>query len=742
MAQYRLKLTINSGFGLISVNGVAPVQYYEEGSILNIAISLINGFTSIQWIRLGVVISTATSFSFTMPSEDASVSIEASSDPVPINGYGLKYFTEFYDTLGSVTLGTGLVRLEILIDGYGGSVTELQTRGASLNFGDNQRNLTDIIIGQSLDFSLYSPADYFGDLLTVGIRDAMVVLYKDSIVKFRGFLTPDFVEFENDGGIQSYQFTAVDGMKGLDSIRSQPLIFPGGTSGVRDKALNALIGALNQSFPTARKVNISCDIYEDRMSDLSCMFLQFFTPEAAIYTDGERAKYSNDTVVWNETLFLSEVIEILLKPFLCRVFLWEDEFYVIRVADMNKATMRLFKFNSNSDFNVLGSITNDLVVGCGDITRVGVIRSSRAYTEFTAIINLGVLVQQAKGAVYEANFGVDDWYVASPTSPYPGRYVLRNWDYVNARPSNQPTSVPTGDLALVQYVSDNLGEYCQIWTTTTTAGFSDPNISYIRLLSSDAGVGFIIADEIANKLSLEFQFGLIPVSSSDPKTFGNHSVAIQVKIGSFYLRESATPNVYEFTTTVAFCVFPCQNSRKFNTVKITNVVIPTTDFVEVRMYQLILNTGSRHQYRGIYKGFKLSIEENVAFTLAQLGAKGVTNDQYSSVFSDYETNIGDTITNMSTSAIKLNIADTPVSKNWTSKDFTSEPLLGAQVQDLANLYGRPSQILRGTIQRLDIKPYEAFIYEGKYFAFLNFTHDFHRNSWEFQAYDLGPIETT
>jgi len=128
--------------------------------------------------------------------------------------------------------------------------------------------------------------------------------------------------------------------------------------------------------------------------------------------------------------------------------------------------------------------------------------------------------------------------------------------------------------------------------------------------------------------------------------------------------------------------------------------------------------------------------------LAQLGAKGVTNVQYSSVFSDYETNIGDTITNMSTSAIKLNIADTPVSKNWTSKDFTSEPLLGAQVQDLANLYGRPSQILRGTIQRLDIKPYEAFIYEGKYFAFLNFTHDFHRNSWEFQAYDLGPIETT
>src|SRR3972149_148943 len=145
MAQYRLKLSINSGFGLISVNGVAPVQYYEEGSILNIAISLINGFTSIQWIRLGVVISTATSFSFTMPSEDASVSIEASSDPVPINGYGLKYFTEFYDTLGSVTLGTGLGRLGNF-DGW--------IRGFGYRTS-NKRSITKFW-GQSKEFNPYN----------------------------------------------------------------------------------------------------------------------------------------------------------------------------------------------------------------------------------------------------------------------------------------------------------------------------------------------------------------------------------------------------------------------------------------------------------------------------------------------------------------------------------------------------------------------------------------------------------
>jgi len=232
------------------------------------------------------------------------------------------------------------------------------------------------------------------------------------------------------------------------------------------------------------------------------------------------------------------------------------------------------------------------------------------------------------------------------------------------------------------------------------------------------------------------------VTKVDPLTFANHSVAIQVMIGTFYLRLSATPNVYEFTTTPAHCVFACPNSYTFNKIKITNVVIPTTNTVQVKLFQLILNSGARHQYTVRYKNFKLSIEENEAFTLSQIGAKGVTTVQYSSVYPDYEVYIGDTITNMSTSAIKLDLVKTPVSASWTSKDFTSQPLLGGIVQDLANLYGRPSQILSGTIQKIPIAPYEAFIHKGKYWAFINFVWDMHKNSYEFQAYDLGIIGTT
>jgi hypothetical protein len=744
MAQYRLALPINAGFGTITVDGGVPDPYYEEGTSLTIAIALNTGFLTVEWFRLGVSISTATSFTFVMPSSDAKLFITASGDAAPVDGFGLKYFTEFLDIDGVEPATTGLIRIEVLFDGYGGSATELKTQGCSINFGDNTKLLTNIIIGQSLDFTLVNGPDSFTDMLSVGFQDCMVICYKNSVIKFRGFLSPDFIEYEDYSGNQIYNFTAIDGLKALDSIRCEPLVFLAGSSGKRDKAHEALIGCLNQSFVNKRKVNIACDLYEDLMDNYFCVFEQFFYPEAAIYTDGERAKYSDGNVVWNNTLFLSEVIEILLKPFGCRVFLWEDEFYIVRIADMNQATVRLFKFEANSDFDELGSIINDQVIECNDISITPKYRTGRAYTEFTALLNLGVLVQQAEGAIYEAKFSVDDWRKnSSAFIAYPNLYVLKNWDYVKANPIGKPTSIPTGDTARIQYVSDANGEACQIWTTTTTSGTSDINISYILLDSNDAGIGFIVADETANLLSIEFEYAVAVVNPSGvSNTIGNHGVAIEVKIGDYYLRESGTANVYEFSLTANIIEFPVPNINTFNVVKITNVQILNTDFVQVKLFQLICNGGTRHQFTVRYKNFKLSIEENEAFTLSQLGAKGVTNTQYSSVFPDYEINIGDTITNMSTSAIKLNLAGTPVSESWTSKDYTSQPLLGGIVQDLANLYGRPSQILSGTIQKLPIAPYEAFIHKGKYWAFINFTWDMHMNSYEFQAYDLGEIETT
>jgi hypothetical protein len=733
---YRLGIALNPGSGTITVNGVAPVQYYEEGTTLNIAVTLDAGWVSIEWFGNSVSLSTATSFSVTMPSFDYRIKGVASGDFAPVDGYGLLFWSEFNDEQDA-----NLLRLEIYKDSYGGLSTEIRTKSVAINFSDNTKKLTDTIVGCSLDFDIIGEPNQYDDFLTGDIRTFNVVLKRSGNIIFYGFLNPDFIEFDDLAGNQVYSFTAIDGLKGFDTFRTNPFVFPGGAFGVRSTGLSAVMGALNQSYVDQKKVNFICDIHEDRMDNTENPFLQFLWPEASIFTDGERTKFIDGVIIYNETTSLTETLESLLKPFLCRVFMWENEFWVIRVPDMYANSMSALRYLSNSDFDDTVVITNDVDVNC-KISPKPRIRSGRVYTEFTALLNLGVFENAAKGAAFNASFGNDDWFVGSASSTYAGRYILRAWDYVNAIPSNKPSSVPSGDVALIQFASDTQGENCKIWTTTTTAGLSDPNLSSIYLTTKNTGVGFVIADELANTLSIELEFMVLPFGLSWDNSIENHSIAFQVKIGDYYLRESGTPDVYEFSLTVAQCVFDIPNIKAPNFIKITDVVIPTTDFVEVNLYQLICNSGDRHEFALSLRNFKLSIEENEALTLAQLGAKGITTDQYSSVFPDYETNIGDAKTNMSTSAIKLNITDSPVSELWTSNDVTSLPLLGSIVQDLANIYGRTNRIISGTIHNTEMKPYQSFVYDGSLWIFINFTWNVHKNTYSFSAFELGLIPTT
>jgi hypothetical protein len=368
-------------------------------------------------------------------------------------------------------------------------------------------------------------------------------------------------------------------------------------------------------------------------------------------------------------------------------------------------------------------------------------RSGRAYTEFTATLKLGILSTAAAGAIFDYKFNIDSFFQASVASAYAGAWTLRDWEYVNAFPGNQPTSRPTGDLARVQYVSDSNGDSVQIWTTTTTAGLTDPNLSAISLSTTDSGQGFLIADETANKLSVEFEFSFVNVSSSPSNTLGNHTMAFQIKVGSNYLYE-ISPDVYGFSLTVNTIEIPLTNLalNTWNTLKITNVTIPETADVEVNLYQLILLAGTRHQYTVRYRNFKLSIEENGALALNEIGIKAKTVADYSSVLPEYVTKIGDAETNMSSSGILLlppNIQE--VSELWTSSTTTSEPLLSVIAQDLADLFGRPYRFLRGEVNRVDIKPYESVIYDGKYWLITNFVWDAFKNSYQFVAFELGDI---
>lgn len=733
MAQYRLILSARAGSGTITVNGGENAGFYEEGTSLTIAIALDPGFVSVEWFQApnATSLSTSTSFTFVMPSRDAKVYAEASGEYAPIDGYGLKYEGNY-----GTNYGDDCWNLKIYQDGYGGLDSAIQIADLKYRLGNTGDDPLKTIIGSSVDFTLAGDSGDFDEFLVGGNRTWKVELRQDTTLWFVGFIQPDFITNPYSSGKKLYSFTATDGLKGLDSIRSNFPIWPN----PRTYALSAIAGPLNQSFVEQRPINIGCEVHESRMDRNDCVFEQFNIPDNAVYNDGEIAKFTDGVRIQNEQLYLSQTIERMVNPFLCKVFLWRNEFWVLRLPELAKTSYKAYKFLSDISLDSTSTITNGIDVSC-DINRPEE-TARRVFTEFNAFLNLGVLDKSAKGGVFDAPFSLDDWYVVS-SGTYVGRYKLRLWDYEKATPTNQVTSVPSGSTAQVQYVSESGTEYCQIWTTTTTAGTSDPNISYISANTSSTGIEIQIAQETANTLSVEFEYMVRFVSDSSPINpgTGTHSVGLMVKIGSNYMYRD-TSTTFDWTATPTVMTFAVTSGSVWNKIAINNVPVPVDGNVEVRLYQLICNSGTTNLYTVRYRNFSLKVEETEGLSLDKIGVKGVTDNPYSNVHPDYETYIGDAITNNSASAIKLLSAGNPVSEGWTRDGVEDVPLLDLIVQELANLKGRSNLRILATLERKAITPYQALLYKGRYWALIAYELDCRRGTARVELYDLGQEPTT
>ena len=336
MDYYRLKIRMAEGGGVITINGNPPEIFYEALTTLSISVTLDAGYNSVEWFRQGVSISTSTTFNFTMPESDVSILGYASGAFQPVDGYGLKYYRESRQTKDN----GACVRLEIYQDGYGGASSEIEMQSCLLRFGTLGGDILDTIVGSSLDFTLVGTNDQFKEFLIGNFRTWKTVLKIGLDTKFTGFITPDFVTINDQSGLTIQTFTAVDGMKGFDSIRVQPTIFPGTP---RDKAFNALIGSLNQSFVEFRNVNMACQLHETRMYQSENVWEQFYTPESAEFVEGV-PQFTSGSVTLNNTLFISETLQALLNPFLARVFLWDQEFWIIRTGELAKNSYTAFKY--------------------------------------------------------------------------------------------------------------------------------------------------------------------------------------------------------------------------------------------------------------------------------------------------------------------------------------------------------------------------------------------------------------
>lgn len=646
---------------------------------------------------------------------------------------GTYYSTDGF-TWNSVTIPFTPVRIAY---GNGYFVGVRSTGVNRIEYSTNAINWVEIPAASTATFEAVA----FGEnTFVIGATSGTIrlnyVLFEGLLPYFSGYIAPDFITSQFKSGQKLFEFTAIDGLKGFDSIRSNFSSWPD----PRTQALAGIIGPLNQSFVDKRQVVIGCEVHETRMDDSITPFRQFNVPLNAIYTDGETTKFSNNVAIQNEQLSLSDTLERMVNPFLCRVFLWKDVFYVIRLTEFGKVSFTAYTFNPDQSLEATTTILN------GDDINADINRpeetARRVFTEFNSFLNLGVLDKDSQGGVFDAKFAAAEWGLNSASSPYPNTYQLLLWDYVRAIPSNQPSSVPSGSTALVQYVSSSAGEFAQIWTTTTTAGTSDPNISWISANSSSTGGAITIAQETANSISLTFEYMVERVSTSYPVTpaAGTHSVGLMVKIGNqFMYRDTAT--TFDWTSTTTVIQFAVTAGSVFNSIAINNVPVPTDGEVEIRLYQLICNGGTANRYVIRYKNLSLKIEKTEGLALSKLGVKAVTGSPYSNVHPDYNTYIGDAITNNSASAIKLLLAGDPVSEEWSRDGVESLPLLDIIVQELANLKGRTNYRILATLERREIVPYRSFLYNDRYWALISYQLNCRTGTAQIELYDLG-IEPT
>jgi hypothetical protein len=738
MAEYRFSWALFDGTGSITVNGDVPQPYYEEGTSLTILGTFDSGFTLSSYsVNNGLLSSVTNPWTFDMPSRDIKLRVNLTGSYTPSDtDYELKYFTETCDQSNQ------LIRVEIYEFGYVGSATQKDSAGFSFRWGNFGQDELEPIVRSFFNFGLVGMRDEYFELLEGGYRKWQVKVLIEGDLFWKGYINNSTLTINEVGIKEVMEFTASDGLNAFDSKRVVDQYFAGFAGGTM---LGGLFGAINQTYQELRPINLACEIYETRLDRDDSVFEQLLIPANAVYTDGDTPLYyGNGEIAENTSVYISDFIDAILKPFLCRIFLWRDEFYVISLPELAKDSYRIFNFNNNAGFEGISTITPGMDVSCKFTS--GQRTGRPVYTEFTGTLELGVLDYSSRGGIYEEPFSIDSWIYSSPVSPYPNIYYLRAWNYVNAIPSNQPSSYPTGTNPVrIQYVSDSLGEYAKLWGTSSVSGIADAALSFIELDSTRTGQDIPIAQDLANTLSFQLEFIFEPRSSTDPVRV-NTNAGVQIRIGDSYLSFDGV-DTFTWTTTPTIMQFPMTSLYAWNKLDIVNVVVPEDGAVIIRLYEVLTtNASSVDRYTVGYRNMSLKIEENDAFATEEISEKFVTDESYSNVYEEVKFKIGDVDTENSSSAIRLDMVGygNPNSQAWSRDGVESLPLIQIFLQELANIKGRQNPRLILTLPRnaanpLEIKPYQNIEYDGHYWMVVAMDVDLMANSWRLELARLGEI---
>lgn len=739
--KFRFFWRFGNGIGTLNVNGsTSPEQYYEAGDILEIETFLVPGFTFTDFnINNGFLIGLTNPYTFTMPAADVDITINSSGIPVYVDNHGLRYYSEFCDITGNA------IDLQILEEFYEGESEKRTCSQVRYSFGSMGAEVLDVRVPSSISFNLIGTRDEFFHLLDGGNRYWKVRLIRSGDLFWEGYLSNQFLTVDEVGHQENQRFTAVDGMMSLDSVRAIESYFTRLASGF--EMMKAIVRCINQTFDNARPSHVACSIYETRLDRSVGIFEQLLVPDNAVYEDGEQPVYRRNgggAVELNTSLYIGEILNRMLKPFLCRLFLWKNEFYIISTPELNKPEYTLFNYDTFGEIEDTESILSGLDISC-KFTQ-GQRTGKPVYTEFTTILKLGVLDVAARGGVIDYSFGNDDWTLLSTGSPYSGRYQLKNWLYKNAIPA--PANIetyPTGSNAYIQFTGDGV---LQIWGTTSNVGIADTSTAYIEVDSYRNKNPIQVAQGIANTLAFNIEFLTKHRGSAYPRTPppSTQYCGVMIRVGVNYLEWDGN-QTFSWTTTETVMEFPMINSYEWNTIDIKPIVIPSDGLVTVRLYQVINNGGITDGYTVNYRNMSLKIEQNEIYTKQDIRTKFITDTRYSSVYPPIETYIGDVGTDNSSSAIKLNIPEYnyPHSSLW-SIDGTIQLRLGeVMLQEVANLHGKRNPrliatVLWSNVNPIEIVPYQNVVYDAAYWIVLAIDLDFQLNTWKIELHQLGLIE--
>lgn len=695
---FRLRIGQQGGTGTISVNGdiisiagQGGAVFLEAGVNHTITVILDPGFVSFSTISSRLPVFTSSPIVFEMPSADTSILFVISGEYAPVDGYGLKYQWDWFT-------GSQARKLEIYEDGFGGLVSLREIQNLQYVWGNLGDSMIKTLIGSKIVFDIIADGTDFLEFLTGNNRKFQAVYYHGADVVFTGYVNTDRITVPEQSGVYPITFEAVDGIKGFDSTRFIPQRSPQGVFG--DAATRSLLGGLNQTFIDGRPVNVCADIFEDRMNSANCLYDNFKMPFAAFFEKGEAAKFSDGVRIVNEYLYVGEVLTRLANPFFCRIFLYMNEWYVIRLAEYRKDTMRFFRFLPDGTLDGVTNRANGDALACptfGNASREG----GLIYNEFTAILELGFFDEAAKGGIYTTSFALESWSIGPQSSTFAGYYKLRAaWEYVLMIPYTGLPLGPSDALAEMMYV-DADGGFGLIFKSTSTAGINDPDISFIELVSTRSGTDLQIVQEGANTISVSVDFTafrFINPFSLPPPNPATTFFGMRVKIGDNWLAYDNATDVYTWELTATDMLFPLGTlgwGDNRNTIRIVDVPVPATDKVEIRIYQMIITAGTRNLYSLGIQNFVLDVGQTEGLANAGINYKSETLQDYNRVYPDYITYIGDALTANSLSAIKL--IDDSVSELWTTSEVVSQPLQAIQVQELANFKGRRNLRILGKL---------------------------------------------